>query len=140
MGAHPFGVIIIDDDEVDVEAISRSLLGLDSPPYLLVFQTANKALQALQDQRPLFQPTTSFLILLDLSLPGMTGLEFLEHIRKDESLRRIPIFVLTELHSEPERATAHEFGVVGYFRKLSTPSDAKALAARIEIYMRSGNT
>jgi CheY-like chemotaxis protein len=136
MGGHAFGVIIIDDDEVDVEAISRSLLRLDSPPHVVVFQTASKALQGLQGKQRLFWLPSPFLILLELRLPGMTGLEFLEHIRKDERLRKTPVLVISESPSDADKAAANNLGVAGYLRKSAGSSESKALAALIEVYGR----
>jgi CheY-like chemotaxis protein len=137
MGAYPFGVIIIDDDVVDVEAISRSLLCLDSPPHIVVFQTASEALQALQNQKQLFQPPVPFVILLELELPVMTGLDFLAHIRNDASLRGIRVFVLTSSDLESEQVAAYDLGVAAYLRKSALPDSSKAVAALIEAYMRT---
>ena len=137
MVAHPFGVMFIEDDDVDVEAISRSLLRLDSPPHLAIFRTASEALEALQDQRPLFQLAIPFLVLLNLHLPGMTALEFLERIRKDARLRRTVVFVLADSGSDSDRAAAYDMGVVGYLTKSAVPSDNEAIAALLELYMRS---
>ncbi len=138
MLAHPFGVMFIEDDDVDVEAISRSLLRLDFPPHLVTFGTASKALQALQDQRrPLFQPAIPFLILLNLHLPGMTALEFLADIRNDARLRRTIVFILDELDRDSDRTVAYDMGVAGYLRKSAVLSDNEAIAALLEVYMQS---
>ncbi len=140
MGAHPFGVIVIEDDDVDVEAISRSLLRLASPPDLAIFGTASEALQALQDQRPLFHPATPFLILLDLHLPGMPALEFLADIRKDARLRRTIVFVLADSDNDAERTAAYDMGVAGYLRKSALPGATEAIAALLEVYMQNVTT
>ena len=140
MLAHPFGVMFIEDDDVDVEAISRSLLRLASPPHLAVFGMASDALKALQDQRPLFHPATPFLILLDLHLPGMSALEFLANIRKDASLKRTIVFVLADSDSDSDRTAAYDMGVAGYLRKSAVPSANEAIAALLEVYMQSVTT
>jgi CheY-like chemotaxis protein len=137
MGKRHFGVLVIDDDNVDVEAISRILLGFESPPELAVFGTATQALRALQDQQLLFQPFIPFLILLDLYLPGMTGLEFLEQLRKDARLSRTIIFVLDESNSISDRAAAYDLGIAGCFTKSSLPRDTQTLTALLEFYIQS---
>ncbi|MFN8469596.1 MAG: response regulator [Caldilineaceae bacterium] len=140
MVAHPFGVIFIEDDGVDAEALSRSLLRLASPPHLAIFGTATEALQALQDQRPLFHPATPFLILLDLHLPGMSALEFLADLRKDARLKRCIVFVLADSDRDSDRTAAYDMGVAGYLRKSAVPSANEAIAALLEIYMQSVTT
>jgi CheY-like chemotaxis protein len=140
MGAYPFGVIVIEDDDVDVEAISRSLLRLASPPDLAIFRTASEALEALQEQRPLFHPAIPFLVLLDLHLPGMPVLEFLADIRQDARLRRTIVFVLADSDNDADRAAAYDMGVAGYLRKSAVPGTTEAIAALLEVYMQNVTT
>jgi CheY-like chemotaxis protein len=66
-------IVLIEDDDVDVEAVSCSLLRLVDPPHRTVFSTANEALRALQGQQA-NRPADPFIILLDLNLPGKSGL------------------------------------------------------------------
>ena len=57
------------------------------------------------------------MILLDLKMSRMNGVEFLEVIKKDEMLRRIPVIVLTTSREEQDRVRSFDFGVAGYMVK-----------------------
>ena len=140
MGVYPFGVIMVEDDDVDVEAISRCLLRLDFPPHLVIFQTASEALQALKDQRPFFHPAIPFLVLLGLHLPGMLAFEFLADIRKDMRLRRTIVFVLADSDNDSDRTTAYDMGVAGYLIKSALPGVTQSIAALLEVYMQNVTT
>lgn len=116
LSTYPFEVVLIEDDAIDTEAILRSFRGLESPPHLTVYRTAKDALQALHGP-PGSRAAGRFLVLLDLSLPGMTGLEFLERIRSDARFRGTVIFVLTGSHDDADIAAAYDATIAGYMRK-----------------------
>ena len=57
------------------------------------------------------------IILLDINMPKMTGIEFLHELRQDEDLRRMPAFILTTSADENDRRQAHSYNVAGYIIK-----------------------
>jgi two-component system, response regulator len=62
-------------------------------------------------------PATPALILLDLKMPRMGGLELLRRLRADERTRRLPVVVLTSSMEETDRRTSYDLGANGYVRK-----------------------
>src|SRR5512139_2813488 len=96
MCTHTFGVIIVSDDDADRETISNGLLSLDPPPCVVACRTAAEALEALHTQPELSSATMPFVILVEVDLPLVSGLEFVACMQCDASLSRIPVFVLTE--------------------------------------------
>ena len=139
MRTHPFGVIVIDDDNADVETIAHGLQSLASPPQIVVFRTASEALHALHTQQELANPSIPFLILVERNLPLVTGLELLACIRCDASLRHVPVFVLGDSCLEADKAAALQLGAAGYLRKPTVAGGAHSMAALLETYVRSGN-
>ena len=139
MRTHPFGVIVIDDDDADVETIAHGLQCLASPPQIVVFRTASEALHALHTRQELANPSIPFLILVERNLPLVTGLELLACIRCDASLRHIPVFVLGDSNLAADKAAAFQLGAAGYLRKPTVAGGANAMAALLETYVRSGN-
>ena len=135
MSATPLGIVLIEDDEVDVEVISRSLLSFALPPHLTVFGTGGEALHVLQGQQS-NRPPHPFLILLDLSLPGMMALEFLGHIRRDKDFRGTVVFALTEPYSRSEMATAYDLAIAGYIPKSCLGDKCEPLVNLVRMYMR----
>lgn len=140
MCTYPFGVMIVNDNEADVEAITRGLLDLDPQPYVVVCQTAGEALEALHIQPELSGATVPFVILVEANLPLVSGLEFVACMRCDARLSRIPVFVLTESSCDCEQFAAQDLKVAGYWRKPTAPGESTAIAARLEAYVRSENS
>jgi CheY-like chemotaxis protein len=77
-----------------------------------------------------------FLILLDLNMPRMDGIEFLKELRKDEELKRSIVFIMTTSGADEDKVKAYELGVAGYILK-SNPANAFLEAtALLETYCR----
>jgi CheY-like chemotaxis protein len=77
-----------------------------------------------------------FLILLDLNMPRMDGIEFLKELRKDEELKRSIVFIMTTSDADEDKAKAYNLGVAGYILK-SNPANAFLEAtALLETYCR----
>jgi CheY-like chemotaxis protein len=78
---------------------------------------ALNGLEALQMLRDGSVPAQRRLVLLDLNMPAMGGIEFLRELRADPKLRRTPVVVLTTSGDEKDRLDAYDFHVAGYLRK-----------------------
>jgi CheY-like chemotaxis protein len=140
MCTHPFGVMIVSDDGADLETIANGLLSLDPPPCVVACRTAAEALEALHTQPELSSATMPFVILVEVDLPLVSGLEFVACMQCDASLSRIPVFVLTESSSDREQFAAHDLKVAGYLQKPVAYVESTTIAARLAAYMRSGNS
>jgi CheY-like chemotaxis protein len=109
-------VLHVEDDPVDVgnlrRAFSRS--GIANP--ILTAGNGEEALALLRGEggRPGFRPGV---ILLDLSMPLMGGLEFLREVKADPAVRHIPVVVLTASRGESDLLEAYELGAAGYVVK-----------------------
>lgn len=106
-------LFLIEDDDVDAMSIERAFAkGRIANPLV----RAHDGLQALQMLRD-GEVKKPFLILLDLQMPRMNGLEFLAAIRDDNMFRDSVIFVLTTSKSEQDMAAAYDNQIAGYFLK-----------------------
>ncbi|NEP01569.1 MAG: response regulator [Symploca sp. SIO2E9] len=110
--------LVIDDDEVDVMTVKRAFEknGIDRPLYTasngveaLAMLRGNSALKLLPGQRRV--------ILLDLNMPKMGGIEFLQKLRADPELRGTPVIVLTTSNEDKDKVEAYSFNVAGYIIK-----------------------
>jgi len=106
-------ILLVEDDLVDVMAVKRAFRELKVTHPLQVAGNGEEALLRLQDTQ---QPLPS-LILLDLNMPRMNGVDFLKAIKSDPRLRRIPVVVLTTSNEESDRAKTFDLGVAGYMVK-----------------------
>jgi len=106
-------VLLLEDDRVDVLSVSRAFKELKIANPLQVVGNGEEGLRYLRDEdnpRPC-------LILLDLNMPRMNGLEFLKLIKNDEELKKIPVVVLTNSKGDEDMLQSYRYGVAGYIVK-----------------------
>lgn len=112
-------ILLVEDDEVDIMNVKRAFKKgtIDSPLYI-----AGNGLEALEmlrgtQDKPPEIPNERRLILLDLNMPRMGGIEFLQQLRSDEKLRMIPVVVLTTSKQDRDLVEAYNLNVAGYLLK-----------------------
>lgn len=106
-------VLIVDDDDVDVMGVKRAFLksGLSNP--LVVVPNGQAALDKLRED----EVGKPYLVLLDLNMPQMGGIEFLSEARKDARLHKAIVFILTTSKAEEDKCRAYQHNVAGYIVK-----------------------
>jgi len=106
-------ILLVEDDIVDMMSVKRALKDINVTNPLYHVENGIEALEYLADkEKP--RPT---IILLDLNMPKMGGIEFLSIMKKDESIRRIPVIVLTTSRAEYDKIQSYDLGVAGYMIK-----------------------
>ena len=107
-------ILLVEDDEVDVMNVKRAF---EKNKILNPLYVASNGLEALSMLREGKVPQARRLVLLDLNMPRMGGIEFLRELRADPKLRLTPVVVLTTSGDEKDRIDAYDFHVAGYLRK-----------------------
>lgn len=106
-------IMLVEDDQVDTMTVRRALKELHVTNPLQHVENGEEALSFLRNPaNP--QPC---LILLDLNMPIMGGIEFLQIAKKDEALKGIPVVVLTTSEEQEDKVESFQLGVAGYMRK-----------------------
>jgi CheY-like chemotaxis protein len=119
-------ILLVEDDEVDVMNVRRSF---DKNKITNPLYVAFNGIQALEMLRAGEVPKNRRLVLLDLNMPRMNGIEFLRELRKDPELRAIPVVVLTTSDAEKDKIEAFDLNVAGYLVKPVTfPGFAELMA------------
>ncbi len=110
-------VLLVEDDEVDVMNVQRAFKRhrIDNPLY--VAHNGLDALNMLRGNDSTAVPEHRRLVLLDINMPRMNGLEFLQELRQDESLKSTPVVVLTTSDADRDRLEAYRLNVAGYILK-----------------------
>ncbi|MEB3210497.1 MAG: response regulator [Leptolyngbyaceae bacterium] len=116
MGERAINILLVEDDEVDVMTVQRAFKKSRVNNPLDVASNGIEALERLRapDRADVDDP---HLILLDLNMPKMNGIEFLKELRQDPQLSKIPVIVLTTSDQERDRVEAYNLHVAGYILK-----------------------
>ncbi|HLL23647.1 MAG TPA: response regulator [Kofleriaceae bacterium] len=107
-------ILLVDDDEVDVMTVRRAFQKANITNRLFV---ASNGVEALELLRGGTIPAHRRLILLDLNMPKMNGLEFLREVRNDPALAGLTVVVLTTSNEDRDRVDAFQLNVAGYLLK-----------------------
>ena len=107
-------VLLVEDDEVDVMGVRRAFKKSHIENNIVVATDGQDALTKLRDGKSVPRP---YLVLLDLNMPRMSGIEFLEAARQDPGLHGSIVFVLTTSKDERDKQKAYNYNVAGYIVK-----------------------
>ena len=116
----PFLILLVEDNEDHAELVRRSLAQNRVANRIIWLDNGEKALKYLFREEEYKDPEKSpvpGIILLDLRLPLVDGLEVLARIKEDKLLRRIPVVILTSSSAETDIAKAYEFHANSYVVK-----------------------
>lgn len=112
-------ILLVEDDEVDVMNVKRAFKKYKITNPLYIAGNGLEALDMLRSHhgKPPKVPVSRRLILLDINMPKMNGLEFLHELRKDAELKRTPVIVMTTSDEDRDRIEAYNLNVAGYILK-----------------------
>lgn len=105
-------ILLVEDDQVDVMTTRRALKEVRVSNPLAVCENGEQAIAWLREA-----PELPCIILLDLNMPIMNGIEFLQSVKADPGLRRIPVVVLTTSDEQEDKVRSFDLGVAGYMAK-----------------------
>ena len=106
-------ILLVEDDEVDAMTVRRALKELHVNNPLAQVENGEEALNYLRQPGQVLP----CIILLDLNMPVMGGIELLQVIKHDAALKRIPVVVLTTSDEQQDKVASFDLGVAGYIRK-----------------------
>lgn len=127
-------ILLIDDDDVDVMSVRRAFHKLNMTNPLHVAKNGLEGLAMLRGEQGgevIARPT---IILLDLNMPKMGGLEFLNELRADPVLQSTTVIVLTTSNEEGDKLRAFNKNVAGYIVKPVTPASFVEAMATLNKY------
>ncbi len=124
-------ILLVDDDEVDVMNVKRAFQKAHITNPLVV---AHDGLQALEKLRAGDFVCERRLVLLDLNMPRMNGIEFLRELRRDPALHATPVVVLTTSNDERDKVDAYDLNVAGYLLKPVTFASFVEIMAALNKY------
>ncbi len=127
-------VLLVEDDEVDSEAIVRSFQKHSFANPITIVTNGEDALKVLRGEGAYDRIPAPYLILLDINMPRMNGLEFLKILRQDPELRSSIVFVLTTSDSARDKLAAYQEQVAGYLLKQRSGTNFAELVRMLDSY------
>lgn len=111
-------ILLVEDDSVDVMNVQRAFKknNIQNPLYLAKNGLEGLAMLRGTDGQEMIWPRPQ-IIMLDLNMPQMNGLEFLKELRSDPELKSISVFVMTTSKDDKDRFEAYNLNVAGYIIK-----------------------
>ncbi|MEC5164357.1 CheY-like chemotaxis protein [Flavobacterium sp. PL11] len=106
-------ILLVEDDEVDIMNVKRAFSKNNITSPLFVANNGVEALEMLEKQ---IIPLPK-IIILDINMPKMNGIEFLKIIREDETFKNISVFVMTTSNEDSDKINAYNLNVAGYILK-----------------------
>lgn len=110
-------LLIVEDDQVDIMGLKRVLNKLRIANPVKVANDGIEALEILRGKNGNEKLDTPFIIMLDLNMPRMNGLEFLKELRKDPVHQNAVVFVMTTSSDEQDIYQAYQNNIAGYIIK-----------------------
>jgi CheY-like chemotaxis protein len=106
-------ILLVEDDQVDVMTVLRALKEIKVTNPVVNLENGEEALKYLRDP----ESEKPCIILLDLNMPIMNGIEFLQVVKHEVLLKRIPVVVLTTSEEQQDKMNSFDLGVAGYMAK-----------------------
>ena len=128
----PVNILLVEDDDIDLEVVTRAFRKRRIANNLFVARDGIEALDLLRSGKI----ASPVMILLDINLPRMDGLEFLKAIRTDPQHYHHTVFVLTTSANQVDLYKAYDLNVAGYMVKSDVGEGFVEAVQQIEAYWR----
>ncbi|MCL2918543.1 response regulator [Shewanella litorisediminis] len=125
-------LFLVDDDDVDYMAVERAMRQMRLLNPLVRARDGKAALEMLKDG----VVQGAFVILLDLNMPRMNGLEFLQALRANPQYASAVVFVLTTSRADEDKLAAYSFNVAGYVVKSNIKDEFDSIINMLDGYWR----
>ena len=126
----------VEDDDLCLMGLERAFKAAKIANPIHFALDGIEALEMLRGTNGRTRLPRPFIVLLDLSMPRMDGIEFLKEMRKDEELKKSIVFIMTTSNADKDKVAAYNLGVAGYILK-SNPANAFLEAtALLDTYWR----
>lgn len=132
----PLNIFLVEDDDGDAKAVIRAFNKAKIANPIIRAYDGLEALEALRGENGHLMPRKPYILLLDLNMPRMDGIQFLKELRADPELSNSIVFILTTSKSDKDKAEAYDFNVAGYIVKENAGTDFLSLIDLIDNYWR----
>ena len=127
--AKQLSILLVEDDSIEAMKFNRTVAKLDVDCSIIEVKNGEEGIKFLKEKKSL-----PHIILLDLNMPKMNGIEFLAILKEDEVLKYIPTIILTTSSHQNDLIDCYKIGVAGYMVKPLKYGDYAKKMAKIVSY------
>jgi len=132
----PIKILLLEDDDGDAKAVIRAFKKAKVLNPITRAIDGVEGLEILREENGNGKFSPPYLLLVDLSMPRMTGIEFIRELRNDPILKKTIVFVLTTSKNEEDKKLAYDLNVAGYIVKETAGRDFLNLIDLMNTYWR----
>ncbi|MEJ2680427.1 MAG: response regulator [Gammaproteobacteria bacterium] len=132
----PLNILLVEDDDGDAKAVKRTFSKAKVVNPIVRAIDGIEALEILRGESGKEKIPTPYILLVDLNMPRMNGIQFVQELRKDPELKKSIVFILSTSKSEEDKAKAYELNVAGYIVKETAGQDFLNLVSMIDSYWK----
>ena len=130
----PAHILLVEDDEIDAEVIFRSFARQKIANPIVHAVDGLEALAMLRGENSAVSLSRPYIILSDINMPRMNGLELLKRIREDPDLNPSVVFILTSSNQVEDKLAAYNAQIAGYILKQKAGQDFREMIRFLECY------
>ena len=131
----PVHILLVEDDNIDAKAFLRAMQKLKISNPVTVARDGVEGWELLKGEGGQKIPRPN-LVILDINMPRMNGLELLRKIREDAELRNLIVFVLTTSNDDQDKFEAYDLNVAGYMLKSDLGGSFMGAVGLVDQYWR----
>jgi len=135
-GVKPLNILLVEDDDGDAKAVQRAFQKAKIANPIIRAVDGMEALDILRGANGKAKPPAPFLLLIDLNMPRMNGIQLIKALREDKDLRHSIAFILTTSRSEEDKVAAYDLNVAGFIVKSTAGQDFLNLVSLVDCYWR----
>ncbi len=137
LNGRTLNILLIEDDDGDAKAVQRAFRKAKIANLMSRAVDGMEALDMLRGANGKQKTASPCILLVDLNMPRMNGIQLIETLREDEELRRLIAFVLTTSKRDEDRLAAYDLNVAGYIVKETADQDLLNLVSLMDCYWRT---
>jgi CheY-like chemotaxis protein len=136
LNSQPLTIVLVEDDDGDAKAVHRAFQKSKIANPIMRAIDGIEALEMLKGENGKTKPTPPYILLVDLNMPRMNGIQLVKALREDADLRHSIAFILTTSKREEDKIAAYDLNVAGYIVKATAGQDFLNLVNLVDCYWR----
>lgn len=132
----PLSILVVEDDDGDAKALQRAFRKTKIANKMVRAIDGIEALEMLKGENGKEKLSSPYLLLVDLNMPRMNGIELIKALRADSKLHNSIIFVLTTSKRDEDKVASYDLNVAGYILKTTAGEDFLHLVNLVDCYWR----